>query len=344
MTIRVPARLRDPLVAVLLGSLIPLLTLAAVSPPSRAHLDPPTPRSQTWHTSGYRIEVDTVVTTYAIAPETPLPLDDPDRIVDADGALQVSWPDHDEPVLHPVSTAMYGLYAYESWQVTDDPEYWRRAVANAQALLDGAVEIDGALWFPYAFDYALHGDTNMTLRAPWYSGMAQGQALSLISRIYAETGQDRWRVAAEQILASYAVNGPRDAPWFAHALEEHLWLEEYPDTFGAVPDTGVINGHIYSAWGLYDYYVRVEADPAVAALFDAAATTIREQYGRYRRPDRISLYCAQRYCSDVTWAPANYHRGVANQVDLLAEMTGDARFDEMALTLRLDYVASGATG
>lgn len=328
--------------------------VAACSAAGPVDHGPPAPRTDSWATSGYEIggtELDGTErdstereVTYARTPATVIDLADPARPVDADGVLQVSWPGLDEPVYHPVSMAMYGLYVYESYRITADPEHLRRAEANARALLDGATELGGALWFGYPFDHELHGDSSMTLEAPWYSGMAQGQVLSLLARLYDETGEESWRQAADGVLASYEVNSPREAPWFAHAIDGRLWLEEYPDTRGQVPDTQVINGHIYAAWGLYDYYTLVEADDGVRELFDAAVTTIRESFGSYRVPGGISYYCAAAYCRDVGWQPESYHRGVAAQLDHLAAMTGDEELSEQAAVLRQDYVAAGGTG
>lgn len=326
------------------GVLALLAILTACAPTSSAHLDPPAERSATWATTGYEIDPAERVVAYEHTSTSVLDLDDPDRPVDADGVLQVAWPGEDEPIYHPVGMAMFGLNSYESYRFTGEPEFLRRAEANAAALLDGATEIDGALWFGYRFDHSLRDDDNMTLRAPWYSGMAQGQVLSLVSRLYHETGDEEWREAADAILASYAVNSPRTGPWFAQALDGNLWLEEYPDTTGAVPDTQVINGHIYSAWGLYDYYTLIAADPEVLELFDAAATTMLATFDDYRVPGGISYYCASRYCSDVGWQPENYHRGVAAQLDMLAEMTGDSAFADRADVLRRDYIDAGGTG
>lgn len=85
----------------------------------------------------------------------------------------------------------------------------------------------------------------MTLTAPWYSGMAQGQALSLVSRLWSVTGDTRWRDAATSIVATYRADGPGDGPWFAHVIAGDLWFEEYPDARGTVAPTQVVNGHVY---------------------------------------------------------------------------------------------------
>ncbi|UNX56229.1 D-glucuronyl C5-epimerase family protein [Georgenia sp. TF02-10] len=277
---------------------------------------------------------------YARTPETVLPLEDPDRPVDGAGVLQVTWPDQAGPIYHPVSLAHYALYMLESYRTTGTREYLDRAVANAEALLDGAEERAGALWFPYGFDYQLHDDEAQTLTAPWYSGMAQGQALSLFVRLHAETDDDRWTDAADATARTFDARPGEGGPWFAHVVDGHLWFEEYVDD--AVAPTQVVNGHIYAAFGLYDYATRT-GDPDAAQLFDGAATTVAETFDTYRLPGGLSYYCAAQYCIDTDWRPPNYHRGVTKQFESLALMTGRGVFLEQAASFRADYAASGAS-
>jgi hypothetical protein len=280
---------------------------------------------------------------YAVTERTLVDLDDP--AVDADGAL-VSEATHGRgPDYHPVALAQYGLATLSSYELTGDPEYLRRALATATRLLDGATTADdGALWFAYPFEYSMHGDESMTLEAPWYSGMAQGQGLSLFTRLAARTGDPLWADAAEQTFRTFEVEGPSggdaSTPWFVHVDESGcLWFEEY---VGSVEPVQVVNGHIYATFGLYDY-ARLTDDEAAVELFDGAATTVLHSFGAYRARGDVSYYCAGQYCKDREWQPGSYHRGVVRQVETLALMTSDRAFLDRAVTLRADYEASGST-
>lgn len=88
---------------------------------------------------------------------------------------------------HPVRQAQDGLAALESYRISKDPRYLTQAQLDAQRLLDRKVQRDSGFFFPYPFDFALHGKVANTIRAPWYSGMAQGQALSLFTRLASVT-------------------------------------------------------------------------------------------------------------------------------------------------------------
>jgi hypothetical protein len=179
---------------------------------------------------------------------------------DAVGAFVPELPDGLGPGYHPVGMAQHALWSLGSYRATDDPAYLDRAVATAGALLDGATSApDGSLWFAYPWDHLLHGEEQMQLRAPWYSGMAQGQALHLFSELAAETDEERWRAAADGAFASYMSDGAGD------------------------------------------------------------------------------------YCHEIDLRPANYHRGVARQLDTLGLMTGDAAFLSLADQLDADYRSSGSS-
>lgn len=292
--------------------------------------------------NGYRLQ-PTDVLPYAREERTVVDLADPERTTDDRGVLQVEWDDHEGPVYHPVNIASYGLALLESYRVTGEQVYLEHAVANASALLDGSeTGADGALWFPYGFDYELHQDRDLLMEAPWYSGMAQGQVLSLLVRLHEETGDPRWREAADGVFASFGDDHAAGEPGFALVDDcGHLWFEEYVDD--AVPPTHVVNGHIYALFGLYDY-ARAYGSTEAEELFDAGATTVAEQFPRFRLEGEISFYCAARYCHIDRWQPPSYHRGVAAQLDALHAMTGADVFAEQAETFRRDYADSGADG
>ena len=279
---------------------------------------------------------------YASDTRTLVDLDDP--AVDDDGAL-ISQMTHDRgPGYHPVALAQYGLASLGSFRLTGNPEYLRRAEATAHKLLDGATPAaDGSLWFAYPFDYSLHGDENMTLSAPWHSGMAQGQGLSLFVRLAETTSDPAWARAADQTFLTFQPReqGSMDpeSPWFAHVDSGGcLWFEEY---VGSVEPTQVVNGHIYAMYGVADY-VRLTQDTTAADLFDGAATTVVQNFSSYRAPGAVSFYCASPYCKDVGWQPGSYHRGVVKQLETLSLMTSDRAFLDRANILRSDYLDSGS--
>lgn len=262
--------------------------------------------------------------------------------MDADGVAQYELPwERGTLLYYPVNLAQYGLHMVESFRATDDPEYLARAVANARALVDGSQVVGDARWFGYDWDHRLNGDDALTMPATWYSGMGQGQALSLFVKLYQETEDETWLEVADETFASFTVERATGSLWSAHVVDGSLWFEE--NAAGGLPDTHIVNGHMYAMFGQYDYALET-GDEWAMQLFDGGAATMVNTFESFRVPEGISYYCAADYCRENDWQPEGYHRGVANQFDMLALMTGNSRFLTMADTFRSDYVVAGATG
>jgi len=235
---------------------------------------------------------------------------------------------------HPVLQASDGIDSLESWLLTNDQRYLDRALADAHRLVDRRVESRGAWFFPYPFDFALHGDQTNVVRAPWYSAMAQGQALSLFARLKEQIPPDpQWGVALTQTLASLSL-GPSDAgvPYVSWVdANNQLWLEEYPQLPPELGDR-TINGHIFAMFGLWDA-VRLTADTEAERLFRGAAATMRRYvYNGVRRTFWISSYCLSNGVLD-----SSYHRIVIQELLYLQAITGSSDWARFADRFRDDY-------
>lgn len=81
----------------------------------------------------------------------------------------------------------------------------------------------------------------------WYSAMAQGHALSVLSRAYGRSRAPKYLKAAERALDLFSL--PSESGGFvAKFLNTLTWYEEYPTN----PATFVLNGFMYSLLGLFD--------------------------------------------------------------------------------------------
>jgi hypothetical protein len=289
--------------------------------------------SDEYASDGFKIRE--VSPRYYDAEQRSVDLGDPSKTLDGGGAVIAKDPATGAPQFHAVSAAQYGLFALAAYDRDGNAEYLRRATGNAQALIDNAEERDGALWFPYPFDFALGGEEANTIRAPWYSGMAQGQALSLFVRMYEHDGDQKWRDAAENTFNSYFVEKRDDGPWFTLVHDGHLWFEEYA---GNTDPLLVINGHNFALFGLYDYF-QLTHDERAEKFFDGGATTVLDVFDQFRVPGGVSNYCVQEQrCQDADgWPSAKYHMIHIQQLEMLADITGDKRFDKDAQTLRADF-------
>ncbi|MGZ6213712.1 MAG: D-glucuronyl C5-epimerase family protein [Candidatus Limnocylindria bacterium] len=230
---------------------------------------------------------------------------------------------------HPVSQAQYALGLLNGYRLTGDPERLELARRQADRLLARAVRQGDAIYFPYPFDFPLHDNPDNMMRAPWYSAMAQGLALSVFVQLSEATGDETYRVAATQAFASF--RHPRadaTAIWTTFIDRDgYYWPEEYPaDT----PDR-TFNGMVFAAYGLYDYY-RLTGDPDAGLLFQATLTTVQHALPGIRVPGGVSYYCLEHAVQN-----AAYHAVHIGQLEMLSRLTGDRSFAEWADLLRADH-------
>jgi hypothetical protein len=237
---------------------------------------------------------------------------------------------------HPAAQAAYALHNLDSYRTTHQQTYLDRAVANAQRLVDRRVESGGGWFFPYGFTWTFYGST--TLTPPWYSAIAQGQALSAFVRLFEATGDPRWRTAADATFHSLdqaPVAGAPFATWVDGA--HHLWLEEYPQP-DIVSSEKVLNGHLFASFGLVDYW-NLTHDPRAALLFDGAVTTIQETaLNGFRHPGAPSSYSLRH-----RQPQPRYHHTHVLQFRFLYELTHRGAFVAFANTFRNDWPQTWST-
>jgi hypothetical protein len=239
---------------------------------------------------------------------------------------------------HPVAQAQWGLKNITSYLNTNDAFYLNRAIANAQRNLDRKVESRDAWWYPYDFDLQ-RCPNRLILNAPWYSGMAQGQLLSLFVRLSEITGDAKWREAADKTYTSLTLGPDPAAPWGAWVdTSARLWLEEYPASPGTTGER-VFNGHTFALYGVYDYW-RITGDADVAAVFDGAISTIRQVLPNQMRNARW----ASNYSIGCNDPHLKYHVIHTEQMLKLFELTRNSRHATNAYLLRSDYPAPAVNG
>lgn len=228
---------------------------------------------------------------------------------------------------HPVNTAQEILRLLDSFSSGGGSAYLAAAMRNADRLLAIAVEVDGAIYFPYLFDFALGGNPNDLMVAPCYSAMAEGQALSSFVRLFQVTGDERWKTAAERTFATFTRPRSDDGPWtvFVDAAG-YLWFEEYAKN----PPMQVLNGHIFALFGVFEYFELTESPTALEVL-RGGLTTVKHYAEAFRNPGSVSAYDLR-----VRFQNPKYHAIHVKQLRLLARITGDGVFDAFADEFQAD--------
>ena len=168
--------------------------------------------------------------------------------------------------------------------------------------------------------------------------MAQGQVLSLFVRLYESSGEEKWLDAAEHTWQSFSQPYSAQAPWSSVVVDDHLYLEEYA---GDQPPLLVLNGQIFAAFGIYDYWRLTGSDEARSYLDGAMTTVLERILPLSRLPGGVSYYCVQAdYCQIPRWQNQKYHEIHSWQLDTLQRLTGDSRFGQWATLLRADWRAT----
>lgn len=263
------------------------------------------------------------------------PVFDPTIPRDATGAMIYSRDGQTQE--HPVFRAQDGINALSSYAGSHSQADLAIAVAEGNALIASHKTYGGAWWYPYSFNFDLHGTSGDVLKAPWYSAMAQGEVLDLFVRLAQTTGASKWRQAADSTYASFTLlyNGDNTHPWDVSIDQtQYLWLQEYP---GAEPDF-TINGVNYALKGVIHYYL-LTGNGNVKTLADAALTTML-----HALPYVEHVNAVEGYCLDHETPSAHYHGVVTRQMAMMYAVTGDLRFAAWSLQLISDYPEPEVSG
>src|SRR5690349_907444 len=269
---------------------------------------------------------------------------------------------------HPVGQAQFALGCITSYRIEADPArkalFLTRAKTQADRLIGQHVEARGAWWFPYPFPFTHAVHTGVTYTAPWYSGMAQGEALSLFVQLAELDGvsdEDRARYLSAAAGAFASLHVADDGyPWAINInASGYVWIQEYPASpTGSVSDY-TYNGMIFAMFGVWDYY-QATGSQAAADLYDGCATTIHRYFPLLRNTRWFSFYCQTHRIPAPTYhqhhiellRQLHWQTGAmdfADHTDRLVDdcpapgVTGTIRFEAGAHTLyRFDTSASGA--
>lgn len=226
------------------------------------------------------------------------------------------------------------LWLLDAYELSSDEIerawYLDYAVRIAAKIAERAVPIDGAYFFFGEFDRVRHGYLH---RAPWASGMRQGQLLHVFSALYRVTGEARYRELADKTFRSlFFVEGEADDGLWVSTVDDegYLWIEEYPKS----PPSHTMNGFIFAIFGVYEYYEVTKA-PIAKKLLLAGLTTLRDRGASIRNVGDLSSKSIQ-YRHNK---PRKYHRVHIRQFLHLYHMTGDAAFFRIARHLQDDLLA-----
>ena len=220
---------------------------------------------------------------------------------------------------NPIAIAQWGLGNYNLFCHGESEDRKKKFIAASDWLCAHLERNPFGCWvWNHNFDW----EYRSMLHAPWYSGLAQGQGVSLLLRAYRATGAASYLDAAEKAFGSFLKSTGEGGVTFTDT-RGNTWFEEYIVS----PPTHILNGFIWAIWGVYDYFLATESVTA-RNLFAQAALTLRENLARYDL-GFWSLYEQSGTLLPMVASPF-YHRLHVIQLRIMHRITGDEVFASYA--------------
>ena len=221
---------------------------------------------------------------------------------------------------NPVAIAQYGLGNHSLFQRTGDADRRRKFTAAADWLVRNLEQgPDGLGVWNHHFDFEYRD----LLKAPWRSALAQGQGISLLVRAYAETENPVYLSTAELAYESFLKGIDEGGVTYVDG-GGHTWFEEYTVS----PPTHILNGFIWAAWGVLDYFLGT-GERKAKELFSVAVDTLSRNLPRYDA-GFWSIYEQSGTRLPMLASPFYHHLHIV-QLQIMHLLTGEETFREFAL-------------
>ena len=220
---------------------------------------------------------------------------------------------------NPIAIAQWGLANYNRFSESYEDVNRQKSLRAAAWLCEHLERNAHGLWvWNHHFDW----EYRETLKAPWYSGLAQGQSVSLLLRVHALTADMQYLADAERAFVPLT-RSMGDGGVLFEDHDSNLWIEEYLVS----PPTHILNGFMWALWGVYDFWL-ARKDPTARAIFDRGVETLLRHLSRYDT-GYWSLYEQSGTRLKMLASPF-YHRLHIVQLRVMAALASNPRFDEVA--------------
>jgi len=231
---------------------------------------------------------------------------------DDNGIPMLDYRGHIGLQYNPIAIAQWGLGNYNLWRKTNENMYYDKFVKSSEWLLDNlTVNAFGRYVWMHHFDWEYRD----TLISPWYSGLAQGQGLSVLVRAHMVLKDKKYLIAANAVYESFNFSIENGGVTYIDSNGEK-WIEEYI----VHPPTHILNGFIWGLWGVYDYAVHYKNDNAFS-LFNEFNMTIRNNLKSYD----IHYWSLYEHSGTLLKMVASsfYHKLHVTQLYVMYKLTGD---------------------
>mgnify|MGYP004002742715 FL=1 len=220
---------------------------------------------------------------------------------------------------NPIAIAQWGLGNYNIWHESKSEIHYEKFIKCANWLIENLTENSSGLkvWMHH-FDFEYRD----TLKAPWYSGLAQGQGISVLVRAYKETNLEKYQLSAHEAFQVFNVSTVDGGVNYKDENANN-WIEEYI----VHPPTHILNGFMWGLWGVYDYVLQFNDEKAITLFKQYIRTLVKEL-------DSYDNGFWSLYEHSGTWlkmiASSFYHKLHIVQLRVMYELTSENIFNEKA--------------
>ena len=223
--------------------------------------------------------------------------DDPDILVPR------YYVDTGEEIYFSIGIFQYGLAAYDLFLTTQEDTYKNKLIACANWAVENQQE-DGS-WITFA---------NEKPQAP-YSSMAQGEGISMLIRASIATGDQKYLETAHK--AKDFMLKPLNEGGTTEYKEDRVVFYEY------TTDPAVLNGWIFSLWGLFDY-CKYTNDQQAQRILEKTLETLKRKLPEYDTGYWSKYDAGRNICSPF------YHKLHIAQLRAMHDLFGDDIYREFA--------------
>lgn len=170
-----------------------------------------------------------------------------------------------------------------------DPAALQSFIKLTDWLAEHAETRHSSLLLPYDFDYPKFG-----MKAPWYSALAQAEAMSAMARRWKQSGDKVWLERSQGFAKSLKPPSDLTLTMYIYTSEEHkphrqegLWFMEYPGEQAPY----VLNGHMGVLLELWQTHA-LSSDAELLSLFERGCKGLSDALYRFDK-NGFSLYSAE---------------------------------------------------
>ena len=232
---------------------------------------------------------------------------------DSNGIPLVQFHNNSKWQYNPVTVSQFGLHHFNLFLKSHSENCKKKFLAQADWLIKNGVKgKNNSLVWHYSINIPFY-----EIKAPWISGMAQGEAISLLIRAYQTTNNSEYLSAAKQAFKILNVS-VHEGGVLSKFPDGSLLIEEYPSKYLS----GVLNGFIFAIFGIYDYSL-ITQDQDSFNLFLDVINSLKKNLSFYDS----GFWSYYDLKSPLRLTSQAYHRLHIEQLKQIFHITNDLIFD-----------------